>query len=220
MQDNWYFHDGHKQVGPFNLDVFKAMRAQGTISASQMVWCQGMSEWQPAGAIPALAVATPVPPPMQQHFGVASVSAQGRFGTIGTRALALWNPGAAASWSLLFGAPFGSFLHARNWTALGDPVKARNAMIWFWVTALAYIFACFSANPVAPAGVGLWSLILWYFISGRPQVKVVNGLGPNSYEKKSWIAPLLTAFAVMFVLFIVFIVIFVAAAAVGAGRQA
>ena len=31
---------------------------------------------------------------------------------------ALWNPNAAASWSLLFSPAFGAFLHMKNWQAL------------------------------------------------------------------------------------------------------
>ena len=39
----------------------------------------------------------------------------------------LWNPNAAANWSLLFSPAFGAFVHMKNWQALGEPEKAANA---------------------------------------------------------------------------------------------
>ena len=32
----------------------------------------------------------------------------------------LWNPGAAASWSLLLSPVFGAILHMKNWQAMGE----------------------------------------------------------------------------------------------------
>ena len=43
----------------------------------------------------------------------------------------LWNPNAAANWSLLFSPAFGAFLHMKNWQALGQPIKATSAKVWF-----------------------------------------------------------------------------------------
>jgi hypothetical protein len=37
---------------------------------------------------------------------------------------ALWNPNAAANWSLLFSPMFGAWLHMKNWAALGEPERA------------------------------------------------------------------------------------------------
>src|SRR5262249_50236839 len=42
----------------------------------------------------------------------------------------LWNPGAAAIWSLLFGPAFGAWLHAVNWGVLGKPWRATANAIW------------------------------------------------------------------------------------------
>ena len=36
----------------------------------------------------------------------------------------LWNPNAAANWSLLLSPAFGAFLHMKNWEELGEPAKA------------------------------------------------------------------------------------------------
>lgn len=35
-------------------------------------------------------------------------------------AIALWNPNAAANWSLLFTPLFGAYLHMLNWRSLGE----------------------------------------------------------------------------------------------------
>jgi hypothetical protein len=40
---------------------------------------------------------------------------------------ALWNPNAAASWSLLFTPIFGSLLHMKNWQAMGNREKAASS---------------------------------------------------------------------------------------------
>jgi len=45
--------------------------------------------------------------------------------------LALWNPTAAALWSLLFSPALGAWLVMRNWQRLGKPDKARQALCWF-----------------------------------------------------------------------------------------
>jgi hypothetical protein len=44
---------------------------------------------------------------------------------------AIWNPNAAANWSLLFSPAFGAYLHMLNWRALGQPGRAASAQHWF-----------------------------------------------------------------------------------------
>lgn len=39
----------------------------------------------------------------------------------------LWNPNAAANWSLLFSPVFGALLQMKNWEALGEDDKALNS---------------------------------------------------------------------------------------------
>jgi hypothetical protein len=57
----------------------------------------------------------------------------------GQTAPALWNPNAAASWSVLFSPAFGAFLHMKNWQALGEPAKASAAKIWAIATLLVMV---------------------------------------------------------------------------------
>jgi hypothetical protein len=44
---------------------------------------------------------------------------------------AIWNPAAAARWSLLFTPAFGAFIHMRNWQTLEQPERAASARRWF-----------------------------------------------------------------------------------------
>ena len=52
----------------------------------------------------------------------------------------LWNPNAAANWSLLFTPIFGSYLQFRNWQALGKKDEADNARNWFIFSILFILF--------------------------------------------------------------------------------
>ena len=48
----------------------------------------------------------------------------------------LWNPNAAANWSLLFSPIFGTWLHMLNWRALGEAERAESAKTWLMVSTL------------------------------------------------------------------------------------
>jgi protein-S-isoprenylcysteine O-methyltransferase Ste14 len=68
---------------------------------------------------------------------------------------ALWNPGAAASWSLLFSPAFGAFLHMKNWEALGQPDKAAAARKWaviyiVTIVGLSVVSAFLPSNKAMP----------------------------------------------------------------------
>lgn len=45
---------------------------------------------------------------------------------------ALWNPNAAANWSLLFSPMFSALLYANNWIALGELQQAGSVRWWAW----------------------------------------------------------------------------------------
>jgi hypothetical protein len=47
---------------------------------------------------------------------------------------ALWNPNAAACWSLVFSPAFGAFLHARNAQSLGRTDEAKANRTWFYAS--------------------------------------------------------------------------------------
>ena len=71
VDTQWYFARSGQQQGPVSLEVLRQMIASSQLSAGDLVWCEGMVDWQPAAQVPALrlpAVApasTPIasPPP-------------------------------------------------------------------------------------------------------------------------------------------------------------
>jgi hypothetical protein len=122
----------------------------------------------------------------------------------------LWNPSAAALWSLLFSPIFGAVLHARNWTAIGDLPRARGQYIW----AIGYgIYLCMviAASAFLPHSrpmdstlrfTSIGMLAAWYFMSASAQVAFVKERYGERYLRHGWGLPLLIA-AGSFVLFVV-----------------
>ncbi len=130
----------------------------------------------------------------------------------GEVAPALWNPGAAASWSLLFSPAFGAYLHMKNWEALGEPGKAAASKRWVAIYVVIIIGLSVAAaflpyNKTFPGLLrlcGLCLLLGWYFASGKPQVDLVKSRYGKAYPKKGWGQPILIAFAAIigFVFFV------------------
>lgn len=114
----------------------------------------------------------------------------------------LWNPNAAANWSLLFSPAFGAFLHMKNWEALGEPEKASAAKVWvigalvllLCLPVLAVMVPGFSGMPNISRLFGLVLLISWYASAARPQVRYVKERFGKNYPRKGWGKPLLVAF--------------------------
>lgn len=104
---------------------------------------------------------------------------------------ALWNPNAAACWSLLFTPAFGALLHAWNADAMGRAEEARRNRAWLRATLV--FFAAVLALPFFP---GLpdryfrwanYSLIVgWYLLSARVQAGHVRSAYPGGYVHKPW----------------------------------
>jgi hypothetical protein len=118
---------------------------------------------------------------------------------------ALWNPGAAASWSVLFSPVFGAFLHMKNWEALGEPDKAAGAKKWiaiYIVTLIAFIVAgaLLPYNKAIPGLLrlcGFALLITWYYAGGKPQINFVKSRFGKDYPRKGWAQPILIAVGVI-----------------------
>ena len=114
----------------------------------------------------------------------------------------LWNPEAAAKWSLLFTPAFSAYLHAMNWRTLGKPERAKANMMWVWGTL---VFLAINVGivfvPDSDAAVqsmrmvGLSLLLAWYFSQGQSQSKYVKESLGDDYVKKSWGRPLLIGVA-------------------------
>jgi hypothetical protein len=152
-------------------------------------------------------------------FTIAVFTSDSRAGETATlkpppigRPPALWNPKAAACWSLLFSPVFGAFLHARNADALGRVGEAKANRIWFYIL-IAYIGFDFATIFIfIPIPRGLFDLVptvllfVWYLSLGKKQVAYVKGTWRDGYERKSWKEPLLIAFGFLIGASIVFAV--------------
>jgi hypothetical protein len=129
----------------------------------------------------------------------------------GENAPALWNPNAAASWSLIFTPIFGAYLHMRNWEALGQPEKAarsKNWMIGSIVCALLFVTVPLflpESKGVDALGraFGFALLITWYYAIGKSQQAFVLGKFGKAYPRRGWSKPLLAAVGALIALFVV-----------------
>ena len=119
-------------------------------------------------------------------------------------AIILWNPTAAALWSLVFTPAFGAWLHMRNWERLGQPGKARQSRNWF----AGMLLLALASYAVAAAGALLgrddlnlpwWaSLVLfgaWCALSAYPQIRHVDDHHGEGYARRSWAAPIVIGLA-------------------------
>jgi hypothetical protein len=115
---------------------------------------------------------------------------------------ALWNPNAAAGWSLLFSPAFGSYLHAKNAESLGRADEAKANWLCFYVSLAYLAFVLVSVFipqiPEIAYRVGaLGILVGWYVSTGKVQAHYVKEVFGTSYTHKGWTAPLLVAFGCM-----------------------
>jgi hypothetical protein len=116
-------------------------------------------------------------------------------------ATALWNPGAASAWSLLFTPIFGAILQMKNWQALGQPEKAASSRAWaigcaiyFVLSGVSIVFLPESAIIDRIANLlGLVLVLIWYFADGREQVLHVRARYGKVYPRRGWWLPLLFA---------------------------
>jgi hypothetical protein len=105
----------------------------------------------------------------------------------------LWNPVAAAAWSLIFGPILGAVLVGMNWESLGDQTRAnRNFQ---WASSCALFLAILSWRPGTVDLVWVIQLagpIVWAVVEARQQILL---LGPQraEYSKRGWLIPLVTA---------------------------
>jgi hypothetical protein len=112
---------------------------------------------------------------------------------------ALWNPDAAACWSLLFTPAFGAYLHAQNADSLGRTDEAKANRAWFYATLGYLVFVLFSFFiPQIPEavyrGAAIGILVGWYVSIGKGQAQYVKETLHKSYTRRPWTKPLLVAF--------------------------
>ena len=120
---------------------------------------------------------------------------------VAERAPPLWNPNAAANWSLLFTAAFGAYLHMRNWQALGETQRAARSRVWMWavlglLAAWVVMGVLLPESPLSRGGdrvIGFGLLVSWYFASAREQARYVKERFGDGYPRRGWGKPLLAA---------------------------
>lgn len=128
---------------------------------------------------------------------------------------AMWNPNAAANWSLLFSPAFGAFLQMKNWEALGEPGKVAVAKQWaIWsvvfLVGIGLLSAALPDNKMLdalsrPAGIGM--LVAWYVGNGRTQASYVKERFGSEYPRKGWWKPIGFGFLFLLAVFAVGVVI-------------
>ena len=107
---------------------------------------------------------------------------------------AMWNPNAAANWSLLFTPAFGAWLHMKNWQALEEPAKAAASKRWVIVNLVLIVGSAMLTSMVPEMRaldglsrlIGIVLLLSWYFSSGRGQAEYVKSHFGQVYERRGW----------------------------------
>jgi hypothetical protein len=70
----WYYALNDQRQGPVAFEHLRQLAITGQITPTDLVWCEGMADWQPAHTIAGLgpppAAAPPTPPPNYNYYGV------------------------------------------------------------------------------------------------------------------------------------------------------
>jgi len=128
----------------------------------------------------------------------------------------LWNPNAAANWSLLFSPAFGAFLHMKNWQALGDAQRARTNRNWV-IAVLVLMFGSLFLGLLVPESkgidaatrlLGLAMLVSWYVSVAKVQAKLVKERFGKDYPRRGWAVPILATIGIFIALVLVFAVLY------------
>jgi hypothetical protein len=143
-------------------------------------------------------------------------------GTTSDTAPALWNPNAAASWSLIFTPIFGSIVQGKNWRALGETKKAEASARWTKISLTIFtiiaVFGGLMPDSKTVDGLsrlaGFVLLISWYYANGKQQNAFVLARYGKDYKRKRWFKPLGLAVGCVLVLMVVAIIVGLIAGAV------
>jgi len=134
---------------------------------------------------------------------------------------ALWNPNAAACWSLIFSPVFGGILHMKNWQAMGRPEEAASSRNWVIGTLLVLVATIVMAVVLPDSKFmdllsrffGFGTLIAWYYAIGKSQNAAVLARYGKDYARKGWGKPLSLAVLALIGFLVLAVIIGGAAAA-------
>jgi hypothetical protein len=63
----WYYTQKGQQAGPVDEAQLRGLLAGGQVGPQDLVWKDGLANWQPASSVPELATAASAPQPQQQY---------------------------------------------------------------------------------------------------------------------------------------------------------
>lgn len=96
----------------------------------------------------------------------------------------LWNPEAAAAWSILLTPLFGTALVWLNWRAMEEPGRANLELLWLGGALVHYVVASQYGTWY-----GLPVLLVWYLRSCKPQHRRIYERWGLSYARRGWTVP-------------------------------
>jgi hypothetical protein len=114
---------------------------------------------------------------------------------------AIWNPAAAACWSIVFTPAFGAWILMRNWEALGDREQVALSRKWF-AFSLGLLFvqllsAAINSRVNSQSNFMHWFgiayLLAWWLGAALPQMWQVRARYGAGYPRKRWDDALLAA---------------------------
>lgn len=79
----WYYVQEGKQAGPVDDATFRQWIAENRIGPEQLIWCEGMTQWQAAGTVPGLFSPTPPPIDYDPEKALAEIPTDGTGGRTG-----------------------------------------------------------------------------------------------------------------------------------------
>ena len=99
--------------------------------------------------------------------------------------LELYNPKAAANWSLLFTPIFGAYVLKTNWKILGREEQEKRSKIWLISLIIIWGIGLLFLSDQFCSAIYLIGLISWFFLERKPQMKYLT-VNKLDFQKKSW----------------------------------
>ena len=122
--------------------------------------------------------------PPQDEFTVASFP---------SARVALWQPENASIWNLIFTPVFGAWIHAQNWSALGEEKRARESMNWCIVFLYLLVWGS-TALPIDPLIISSWFVnSIWHLKISKLQEHYVADRNGGDCVRRNWERPALVA---------------------------
>ena len=103
---DWYYVQGGQQQGPVSIEALRALAEGGRLKSNEIVWTEGMPNWQPAGQVPGLMPpAASTPPPLPAiPVGYASPGSYAQPTSLGDDPVARWLlPVGRSGWAIAAG---------------------------------------------------------------------------------------------------------------------